>query len=100
MHAPLVRPSLPLALLLALAQPTRAETATDGGRWSVGTSAWMLANAFPDSPQFYYLEVDRRFDERNALVLEALTWTYHAPIGIPYGSSYGDPAEDYPGSVR
>jgi hypothetical protein len=100
MRARLVRPILSLALLLALAQPTRAETATDDGHWSVGTSAWMLANAFPDSPQFYYLEVDREFNERDALVLEVLTWTYHAPIGIPYGSSHGDPAEDYPGFVR
>ena len=100
MHTLLVRALISLALLLALAQPIRAEPAADDGRWSVGTSAWMLANFSPDSPQFYYLEVGRTFDERNALVLEAVTWTYHAPIGIPYGSSFGDPAEDYPGSVR
>lgn len=100
MHAPLLRLVFSLALLLALARPTRAEPAADAGRWSVGTSAWMLANVFPDSPQFYYVEVDRTLGERDALVLEALTWTYHAPIGIPYGSSYGDDAEGYPGFVR
>ena len=85
---------------MALAQPAGAQTTSDESRWSVGTSAWMLANAFPDSPQFFYVEVDRALDESNALVLEALTWRYHAPIGIPYGSSYGDAAENYPGSVR
>ena len=100
MHVPLAGSILSLGLLLALAPPAWAEGAADGGRWSVGTSAWMLANALPDPPQFYYLDVERSFDERDALVLEAVTWTYHAPIGIPYGSSFGDPAEDYPGFVR
>src|SRR5688572_10322655 len=91
---------LSLALLVVMAPSSRAEPAADDDRWSVGTSAWMLANAFPDPPHFYYVEVDRRFDARNALVLEALTWTYRAPIGIPYGSSFGDSAVEYPGFVR
>jgi hypothetical protein len=99
-HAPLLRLIVSLAPLLALAPPIRAETAPDSGRWSVGTSAWMLANVFPDPPQFYYLEVDRTVAPRDALVLEAATWTYRAPIGIPYGSSFGDASEEYPGFVR
>jgi hypothetical protein len=93
-------PLLTSLLLSTLARSTWAETAPDTGRWSVGTSAWMLANVLPDPPQFYYLEVDRTFTERDALVLEAATWTYRAPIGIPYGSSFGDAAEEYPGFVR
>jgi hypothetical protein len=96
--------SLPLLLAVARhvrAEPAAADTDAGTGRWHVGSSAWVFANAFADpSPHFYYLEVDRTIDDRNALVLETLTWTYHAPIGIPYGSSFGDPAEDYPGFVR
>jgi hypothetical protein len=99
MHAPLLHRALLVAWLLAMARPSHAEPAADGDRWSAGTSAWMVMNAFPDSPHFYYLEVDRAFDDRNAVVVEALTWTYHAPIGIPYGSAMGD-ADDYPGFVR
>jgi hypothetical protein len=91
---------LSVALLLAVTRPLRAEPDTDPRRWSVGTSAWMLMNASSDSPHFYYLEVDRAFDKRNALVIEALTWTYRAPIGIPFGSSWSDSAENYPGFVR
>ena len=91
---------LSLALLLGMAPPIRAEPASDNGRWAVGTSAWMIANAFPDPPHFYYLEVDRMFGARNGLVVEALTWTYRAPIGIPYWSSFGDSAQEYPGFVR
>jgi hypothetical protein len=98
MSAHFIRLIISLALL-SLARPGRAEAAPDGDRWSVGTSVWMLANAFPDSPQFYYLEVDRSLDERDALVVEAATWTYHAPIGIPHWSS-GDTSDEYPGFVR
>jgi hypothetical protein len=100
MRAPFFRLIASLVLLLAPARPIRAETSPDTSRWYVGTSAWMLANALPDSPQFYYLEVDRTFQQRDALVLEAATWTYRAPIGIPYGSSFGDTSEEYPGFVR
>jgi hypothetical protein len=87
------------ALLLAQAPAIRAGTGGDGAGWSVGSSAWMVANLFPDPPQFYYLEVDRRLVDRGSLVLEPVTWTYHAPIGIPYGSSPGQ-ADEYPGFVR
>jgi len=99
-HARLFRPLVSLVLLVALASPLRAEPAPPISRWAVGTSAWMIANALPDPPQFYYLQLDRAFDERNALVLEAATWTYRAPIGIPYGSSFGDRSQEYPGFVR
>ncbi|MBI3204182.1 MAG: hypothetical protein HYZ29_21780 [Myxococcales bacterium] len=78
----------------------RADSTTESGRWSLGTSAWMLANALPDSPHFAYLEADVTLGEPGALAFGALTWRYHAPIGIPYGSAQGDPAEDYPGFVR
>lgn len=100
MHLRLIFRIVPLVLLVTLAPPIRAEEASTSGRWSVGTSAWMIANALPDSPQFYYLEVDRSFNESEALVLEAATWRYRAPIGIPYGASYGDRSEEYPGFVR
>lgn len=60
----------------------------------------MLANLLPKAPQFYYLEVSRKVNERSAFVLEPCTWTYSAPIGIPYGPSLGDPEEEYRGSVR
>jgi hypothetical protein len=99
-HARLFRPIGSFVLIMVLAPPLRADPTPDGGRWAVGTSAWMLANALPNPPQFYYLEVDRSLRERDALVLEAATWTYRAPIGIPYGSSFGDAAEEYPGFVR
>lgn len=102
MHTPLLRALLSMTLLLGMTRAAGAEPA--GGedrRWSVGTSLFMLANLLPDSGHFYYLEVDRSVSRRDALVFSAVTWTYHAPIGIPYGSSaYGSSSQDYPGSVR
>lgn len=100
-------PQLRFALLGTLVLPILASRAPDAlaaeapqPRWSLGTSAWMLANLFPDSPQFYYLELSWALDDRNALVIEPITWTYTGPIGIPYGASFGDAAWDYPGRVR
>src|SRR5688572_1127365 len=95
MHTPL------LHLILSLAvQQVSTEVISVERPWSVGTSAWMVMNALPNPPQFYYLEIDYAFDEHNSLVIEPLTWTYPAPIGIPYGASYEDASENYPGYVR
>lgn len=32
--------------------------------------------------------------------MEAITWQYHEPLGIPWGSSKGSGEERHPGSVR
>lgn len=89
------------ALVVSLpARSARAEPAPPAGRWSIGTSLWMIANALPRSPHFAYLEADAALGERSAVTFGALTWRYDAPIGIPYGDSLGDPSERYPGFVR
>ncbi len=90
--------TLALTLLLGVSAPTRAETVTDD-QWSVGTSAWMLANLVPDPPQFYYLEIGRRIAPRDGLVVAAMTWRYRSPLGIPVWASASD-ADEYPGFVR
>lgn len=83
--------------------PTTADAA--GGdstfrRRFVGSSAFMLFNALPDPPAFYQANVGYRVTPRDAISAEAITWTYRAPLGIPYGSSYGAKSEEYPGRVR
>lgn len=60
----------------------------------------MLANALPDPPAFYQLTYGYRLSRTDAVSLEAITWRYTAPLGIPYGSSKDAPEEEYPGSVR
>lgn len=66
----------------------------------VGTSAFMLGNLFPNPPSFYQLNFGYWLSKKDVVSLEAITWTYDAPLGIPYGPSHGDKAERYPGDVR
>ena len=36
------------------------------------------------------------FTRKDVIVVEAITWAYYKPLGIPYGSS----GESYPGKIR
>lgn len=82
-------------LLAAAIVPADTTEAPGAPRWSAGTSAWSAFNALPEPPDFWYLEVHRRLTDRGHLVFEALTWNYPAPIGIPFGPSWGDESERY-----
>jgi len=66
----------------------------------VGTSAFLLGNLSPNSPSFYQLNVGYRITPKDVVSLELITWKYSAPLGIPYGPSFGDKANNYPGNVR
>ncbi len=72
----------------------------DIGPYQANTSAFALANFTDDSPQYLQLELSRRLGSKDYIGVEFITWRYPAPLGIPYGPSFGDPAEDYPGTVR
>jgi hypothetical protein len=69
-------------------------------RHFVGSSAFVLANLMPNPPSFYQLNYGWWLTMRDVVSIEAITWTYHAPLGIPYGPSKGSPDEAYPGYVR
>lgn len=99
--------------VLHSALPARAETQatappesrdeSEPFRHSVGTSLFVLANLFLDgdeSPKFYQLNYKYMVTPKDGLSLEALTWKYHAPLGIPYGDAWEDPSNDYPGAVQ
>ncbi len=69
--------------------------------WFIGSSAFMLMTPILDpSPSFYQLRLGRNVSENGVVTIEAITWKYHQPLGIPYGDSYSDKTENYPGSVR
>ncbi len=89
---------------LASARTISAQSATDADsafrRHFVGSSAFMLFNLAPDPPSFYQFNYGYRLSKKDAVSLEAITWRYNAPLGIPWGSSYGNEDEEYPGSVR
>jgi hypothetical protein len=81
----------------------------DQGKWNfwdsyykryIGTTASMLGNLFPDPPSLVQLNIGYWVTDRDVVSLEAITWKYPAPLGIPYGSSFGEESEEYPGSIR
>lgn len=65
-----------------------------------GSSAFILGNFTSNSPSFYQLNFGYRLTPADVISLEAITWRYDAPLGIPYGPSHGNDSENYPGSVR
>jgi hypothetical protein len=68
---------------------------------SFETSAWMIANLLPDSPDFYQLCLGYQLDAKNVLLLNAITWKYPAPLGIPmWDPRFDAPDQEYPGYVR
>lgn len=71
-----------------------------GRRHLLGSSLFMVANLTPDSPSFYQLNYGYRITSSDVLGVEAITWTYDAPLGIPYWAPRDAPDRTYPGSVR
>lgn len=96
-----------VAVLIVAGLPGIARAA-DGGspetfrRQALGSSLFVLANVIPtdDAPHFYQVNYQYRVTKRDVLSVEAITWHYYAPLGIPYGKSWGDRNENYPGFVR
>lgn len=67
----------------------------------VSTSAFMIGNVVDDSepPAFYQLNVGYRITPKDIIILEAITWKYYAPLGIPYASK-SDKMENFPGYIQ
>lgn len=90
------------ALLIGVQQRAAAQTAAQPGdadstqrRHSIGSSVFLLGNLAPgDPPRFFLLNYRYEHKPRQAIFVEALTWTYYEPLG-----SYGSSDEKYPGKV-
>ena len=65
-------------------------------RHFIGSSLFVLGNFLPESPSFYQLNYGYQLTRKDVIIVEAITWTYPEPLGIPYGSS----GESYPGKIR
>ena len=78
-----------------------ADTSTDSNRTRVdrhwiGSSLFLLGNfASGDSPYFFQLNYGKEISPKNAVFVEAITWTYYEPLG-----TYGSSDEKYPGKIR
>lgn len=89
-------------LLLSIAifgQQNKKDTVTYY-RFYVGSSALVLFNFFPDPISFYELNLGYRITPKDVISIEAITWKIYAPMGIPYGPSFENKSERYPGKIR
>ena len=66
----------------------------------VSSSLFMLFNLLPNPPSFYQLNYGHRLTKKDTIIVEAITWTYDAPLGIPYGSAKSDPKYKFNGHAR
>ena len=100
----LVTLSLILIISLAYSQENEGTNKTEFTRKHfISSSLFILYNAVPDQtnpPDFFQLNFGCWLTEKDVVTIEAITWKYHEPLGIPYGPSFEDPDEEYPGYIR
>jgi hypothetical protein len=92
-------------LVLALAWThVHSQTSPDDPnyrKYFVGSTFFVLGNLSPGNrPDFAQLNFGYRITPRDVISVEAKTWKYAWPLGIPYGKSFQAPQEEYPGFVR
>jgi hypothetical protein len=89
------------AILLAVV-PLQAQNVngTTSRRHFLGSSGFVLFNLLPEPPAFYQLNYGFWLTDRDAVSIEAITWKYDEPVGIPYGPSKNSADQAYPGYVR
>ncbi len=94
-----------LLLSLFLLRPLLGQKAQSDSSYSkffLSTSAFMAMNLVeqPDPPRFFMLNFGYRFTPKDAIIVEAISWQYFAPLGIPYGPDKGNKEEFFPGFAR
>lgn len=84
-------------ILLGQDHGTLAQTAKEDSnfkRHSIGSTLFLLGN-IGDSVRFIQLNYGYRLNQKENIIVEAITWTYYEPLG-----TYGSSEEYYPGKVR
>ncbi len=89
-----------VALLFTVSNARTDRLETQNKKHFIGSSLFMLANFTAESPSFYQLNYGYRLTSKDIIIIEAITWEYRAPIGIPYGPSFGSRDERFPGYVK
>jgi hypothetical protein len=67
----------------------------------IGSTFFMLSNfSTNETPNYYQLNYGYRITPKDVISIEAITWNYYEPIGIPYGSEKTDANNNFPGKVK
>ena len=99
----LISTTLAIAIFTTMAFSQKSKQDSTYRKFYVGSSMFMLANLNtddPDAPDFVQLNVGYRITPKDVFSIEAKTWKYAWPLGIPWGKSKTAPEEKYPGYVR
>jgi len=93
--------SIILLTTVMLSYGQRAKQDSTFRRYFIGSSGFVLSNLFSqdNAPAFYQLNFGYWLTKKDVVSIEAKTWTYRFPLGIPYGDSFEAPGERYPGKV-
>lgn len=59
-----------------------------------------LVNFSASNPHYYQLNLGIKITSKDGIILEAWTFRHKSSLGIPYGPSFDDPKENYPGYIR
>lgn len=96
-----------VVIVLALAfSPGNSQTQSQKSidrKFFVGSTLWELGNFIPgdtNPPDLVQLHFGYHITPKDVISVEAKTWKYGWPLGIPYGKSFQAPGEGYPGYVR
>lgn len=89
-----------ITLFSGVFSQTKTEVELQENPFYLESSIWSLMNFSSDGADFYQLIGGYHLTHQDILTLDLITWKYGAPLGIPWGPSFDDPAEDFPGYVR
>ncbi|SRX76023.1 hypothetical protein [Aequorivita antarctica] len=90
-----------LTLGVLIAKSDKKNDSISSYKYYVGSSTFMLGNlAITNSPAFYQLNLGYRINKKDVISIEAITWKYYLPLGIPLGKFYNTDEEEYPGYVK
>ncbi len=71
-----------------------------GSKFFLGSSAFMLANldGTDEPPNFYQVNFGYQLTKKDVVSIEAITWRYYAPLGIPW-AEMSKPSNKFLGRV-
>lgn len=70
---------------------------TDYKKHFIGSTLFMFANLGENSANYYQLNYGYRITQKNVISIEAITWSYKSPLGIPYGPDKENKDTEFPG---
>lgn len=92
-----------LALAVTSVYGQKTERDPTKRRFFIGSTLFILGNFIPDDPNppdFVQINFGYGITPKDVISIEAKTWKYAWPLGIPYGISFQSPEEKYPGYIR